>query len=72
MAHNLSPEKIIEPNEIINYNTKTTKIEIPFTKGDLHEVLCGDVLTREHKVGVYPSILKFLFDSRKKVKHQME
>jgi DNA polymerase elongation subunit (family B) len=34
MAHNLSPEKVIEPNEIISYNTKTTKIEIPFVKGD--------------------------------------
>ena len=34
MAHNLSPEKVIEPNEIITYNTKITKIEIPFSKGD--------------------------------------
>ena len=30
------------------------------------------MLTRENEVGVYPSILKFLFDSRKKVKKQME
>ena len=34
MAHNLSPEKVIEPDEIIPYGTKTTQIEIPFSKGD--------------------------------------
>ncbi len=68
MAHNLSPEKVIEPYEIIDNMTKVTKIEIPFEKGDDREILCGYVLSREHEVGVYPSILKFLFDSRKKVK----
>lgn len=34
----------------------------------MNEILYGDVLTRESNVGVYPLILKFLFDSRKKVK----
>ena len=68
MAHNLSPEKVIEPNEIISYRTKTTKIEIPFSKDGQSELMTGNVLSRENEVGVYPSILKFLFDSRKKVK----
>ena len=34
MAHNLSPEKVLEPFEIIRNGVKTFKIEIPFTKPD--------------------------------------
>ena len=65
MAHNLSPEKVVEPSEIIRSNIKTFKIEIPFTKPESSEILVGDVLTREHEPGVYPQILEFLFASRK-------
>jgi len=48
MAHNLSPEKVVEPLEVIRFNMKTFKIEIPFTKSDSSELLVGEVLTREH------------------------
>ncbi len=34
MAHNLSPEKVVEPLEVLSNNRKTFRIEIPFTKGD--------------------------------------
>lgn len=48
MAHNLSPEKVVEPLEVIRSNMKTFKIEIPFTKSDSSEILVGEVLTRDH------------------------
>ena len=38
----------------------------------MSEVLEGNVLSRDSGVGIYPEILKYLFDSRKQVKKQME
>jgi hypothetical protein len=38
----------------------------------MKEILEGNVLTRESGVGIYPEILKYLFDSRKQVKKSME
>jgi DNA polymerase elongation subunit (family B) len=34
MAHNLSPEKVVEPFEYLDPAFKSFAIEIPFTKGD--------------------------------------
>jgi len=84
MAHNLSPEKVIEPYEVIKHDMDTKLIEIPFQKDNYSDVLKGHVLARKdkkgdlnvsaeiHGIGVYPSILEFLFASRKEVKLAME
>lgn len=71
MAHNLSPEMILSPEQALNH--KHTKIEIPFAKeNEESQTTIGYVLDRSVEVGVYPLILKTLFDMRKQVKHSIE
>jgi DNA polymerase elongation subunit (family B) len=72
MAHNLSPEKVIDTTEIVLGSMKTMKIEIEFNKNHMNEVLIGNVLDVSNGIGVYPQILNFLFAARKRVKHSME
>jgi DNA polymerase elongation subunit (family B) len=80
MAHNLSPEKVIEDSEIKQINAdgtvllrsghilKCNKVEVAFDNGVISEVMPAYVKTREEGVGVYPFILQSLFNMRAEVK----
>ena len=70
MAHNLSPEKVLEENDLTQL--PTTEITINFVKDDMAEDVVGHVLTRDSEPGVYPSILQDLFAKRKVIKKEME
>ena len=90
MAHNLSPENVIEDEDILTEEpiagsadflvtvkgmsnpVQCCKVLVEFENAGLTAQINSYVLARSEGVGIYPAILRMLFDMRKEVKKQLE